>query len=144
MGKKIIHAGPASSGQVAKICNNLLLGINMIGVCEAFTLAKQLGLDQKKFFEISANSSGQCWAMTSYCPVPGILEHVPASHQYEPGFMAKMMLKDLLLAQHAAELAGVTIQLGAMATQLYENYVKHGEGEKDFSGIIRLIEAESQ
>ena len=139
MGKKIVHAGNVGCGQVAKICNNLLLGISMIGVCEAFTLAKKLGLDQKKFFEISSNASGQCWSMTSYCPVPDILENVPANNQYKPGFMAKMMLKDLRLGQHAAETVDATIPLGAVAAELYELYVSQGYGDKDFSGIINLI-----
>lgn len=139
IGKKIIHAGDAGHGQAAKICNNLLLGISMIGVCEAFTLAEKLGLEPKKFFEISSNASGQCWSMTSYCPVPGILENVPSNHDYQPGFMAKMMLKDLRLGQHAAEAADITIPLGAVAAELYELYVTQGFGEKDFSGIINLF-----
>lgn len=139
MGKKIIHAGPASHGQAAKICNNLILGISMIGVCEAFALAEKIGLDKKKFFDISANASGQCWSMTSYCPVPNILENVPANHDYEPGFMAKMMLKDLRLGQHAAEVLNASIPLGSAAAELYEMYVNHGGAEKDFSGIINFI-----
>jgi 3-hydroxyisobutyrate dehydrogenase len=139
LGKKIVHAGPAGNGQAAKICNNLLLGISMIGVCEAFSLAEKLGLDQQKFFEISSNASGQCWAMTSYCPVPDILENVPANHHYQPGFMAKMMLKDLRLGQHAAETVDATIPLGSMSTELYELYVSMGFGESDFSGIMNLI-----
>lgn len=139
LGKKVIHAGPPGRGQAAKICNNLLLGISMIGVSEAFNLADRLGLDPKKFFEISSNSSGQCWSMTSYCPVPGILENTPASHQYKPGFMAKMMLKDLRLGQHAAEAVDAIIPLGTVATELYELYVNQGNGEMDFSGIINLI-----
>lgn len=139
MGKKIVHAGPASRGQAAKICNNLLLGISMIGVCEAFTLAENLGLDLKKFYEISSNSSGQCWSMTSYCPVPGILEHVPANNDYKPGFMAQSMLKDLRLGQHAAELVDSAIPLGSMAAEIYELFVNEGYGETDFSGIIKFI-----
>lgn len=139
MGKKIVHAGPGSHGQAAKICNNLLLGISMIGVSEAFTLAEKLGLDKKAFFEISSHASGQCWAMTSYCPVPGILENVPANKHYEPGFMAKMMLKDLRLGQHAAEMVNASIPLGSLSAELYELYVNSGFGEKDFSGIINLI-----
>lgn len=138
-GKKIIHAGPGGSGQGAKICNNMLLAISMIGTCEAFALAEKLGLSQQKFFEISANASGQCWSMTSYCPVAGILENVPANHQYQPGFMAKMMLKDLRLAQHGAETVGSSIPLGALSAELYELYVKDGSGEKDFSGIYEFI-----
>jgi 3-hydroxyisobutyrate dehydrogenase len=139
MGKKIVHAGAAGSGQAAKICNNLLLGISMIGVCEAFTLAKKLELDQKKFFEISSNASGQCWSMTSYCPVPDIVPSAPSNHDYLPGFMAKMMLKDLRLAHHAAESANSSIPLGAAALELYEMFVNQGGGEKDFSGIIEFI-----
>lgn len=139
MGKKIIHAGSPGSGQAAKICNNLLLGISMVGVCEAFSLADKLGLDAKKFFEISSNASGQCWAMTSYCPVPGVIENVPANHDYAPGFMAKMMLKDLRLAHHAAEAANAAIPLGAATTELYELFNNQGFGELDFSGIINFI-----
>lgn len=139
MGKKIIYAGAGGSGQAAKICNNLILGISMIGVCEGFVLAEKLGLDQKKFFDISSNASGQCWAMTSYCPVPGIIDNVPANNNYQPGFMAKMMLKDLRLAHHAAEAVNSPVPLGAAATELYELYVNQGMGEVDFSGIINLI-----
>ncbi|OGT35363.1 MAG: 3-hydroxyisobutyrate dehydrogenase [Gammaproteobacteria bacterium RIFCSPHIGHO2_12_FULL_37_14] len=143
MGKKIIHAGPGGHGQAAKICNNLLLGISMIGVSESFTLAAKLGLDQKKFFDISSNASGQCWSMTKYCPVPNIIENVPANNHYQPGFMAKMMLKDLRLAQHAAETVDAVIPLGAVAMELYELYVNQGLGETDFSGIINLLAGES-
>lgn len=142
MGRKIIHAGPAGSGQAAKICNNLILGISMIGVSEAFTLAKKLGLDQKKFYEISSNASGQCWSMVNNCPAPDIIANVPANVGYEPGFMAKMMLKDLRLAHHAAEAVDAVIPLGAVATELYELFVNQGYGELDFSGIIKLIAAE--
>ena len=144
MGKKIIHTGPAGSGQAAKICNNLLLGVSMIGVCEAFALAEKLGLDPKKFFDISSNSSGQCWSMTSYCPVPGIVSSSPSNHDYQPGFMAKMMLKDLRLAHHAAESVNSAIPLGAAAAELYELYVNQGYGEKDFSGIIQFISSRAE
>ncbi len=140
LGKKIVHAGSAGHGQAAKICNNLLLAISMIGVSEAFCLAKRLGLDQKKFFEISSNASGQCWSMTSYCPVPGILEKVPANNHYQPGFNAKMMLKDLRLADHAAEDVEALIPLGTVAMELYELFVNQGSGDLDFSGIIQLID----
>jgi len=143
MGKKIVHAGPAGSGQAAKICNNLLLGISMVGVCEAFSLAEKLGLDSKKFFDISSNASGQCWSMTSYCPVPGIVDATPSNHDYAPGFMAKMMLKDLRLAHHAAETVNAAIPLGATVAELYELYVNQGQGEKDFSGIIHFIKGKS-
>lgn len=143
MGGKIFHAGDAGHGQAAKICNNLILGVTMIAVSEAFTLAKKLGLDQKTFFDISSNASGQCWSMTSYCPAPHILENVPANHNYEPGFMAKMMLKDLRLGQHAAETVNAAIPSATLASELYELYVNQGNGEKDFSGIINFIANES-
>lgn len=141
IGKKIIHAGPAGCGQAAKICNNLILGISMIAVSEAFTLAEKLGLDKKKFFEISSNASGQCWSMTNYCPASGISDSFPSNHDYQAGFMSKMMLKDLRLAHHAAEMVNSAIPLGAMATELYELFVNQGHGEMDFSGIIKLIES---
>lgn len=139
LGKKLVYAGPGGHGQAAKICNNLILGISMIAVCEGFSLAEKLGLDLKKFFEISSNASGQCWSMTSYCPAPGIVEKSPANKAYEPGFMAKMMLKDLRLAQHAAEQAQALIPLGAEAAELYSLFVSQGNGELDFSAIMKFI-----
>jgi 3-hydroxyisobutyrate dehydrogenase len=139
MGQKIIHTGKASSGQVAKICNNMILGISMIAISEAFTLAEQLGLPAQKLFEVANNASGQCWALTKYVPVPGILENVPANNDYKPGFAASMMLKDLVLSQKAAHQAQVTTPLGAKATELYEDLVEQGLGEADFSAIIKLI-----
>lgn len=138
--KKIIHAGDASMGQAAKICNNMLLAISMIGVSEAFTLAKKLGLDQKTFFDISSNASGQCWSMTSYCPVPNIIENVPANREYQPGFRANMMLKDLHLALNAAALVDGDIPLGKKSCELYEKFSESGNGELDFSAIIRMLE----
>lgn len=138
-GKQIIHAGVGGLGQSAKICNNLLLAISMIGTCEAFSLAEKLGLDLKKFYEISSNASGQCWSMTTYCPVPGILEKSPANNKYKPGFMAKMMLKDLHLANHAAENVQATIPLATVAMELYTLFVNQGNGEIDFSGIFQMI-----
>lgn len=141
MGKKVVHAGDAGSGQAAKICNNLLLAISMIGTCEAFTLAKKLGLAPKKFFDISSSASGQCWSMTSYCPEPGIVDNVPSNHDYKPGFMAKMMLKDLRLGVQAANSVNASIPLGMEATELYELFVNQGNGEVDFSGIINFIKS---
>jgi 3-hydroxyisobutyrate dehydrogenase len=139
MGKKIIHAGSIGHGQAAKICNNLILGVSMIAVGEAFNLAEKLGLDPKKFFEISSNASGQCWSMTSYCPVPGIVETAPSNHDYKAGFMTKMMLKDLRLGQHAAESVGATIPLATEAAELYSLFLTQGYGEMDFSGIIKML-----
>lgn len=143
LGKNIIHAGGPGCGQAAKICNNMLLAISMVGTCEAFALAKKVGLDEKIFYDISSKASGQCWSMTSYCPVPGIMDNVPANNDYEPGFMAKMMLKDLRLAQHAAESSNGYIPMGSKVTELYENFVNSGEGETDFSGIIKMISQNS-
>lgn len=142
MGKKIVHVGPAGHGQAVKICNNLILGISMIAVSEGFALGKKLGLDMKKFFEITSNASSQCWSMTSNCPVPGLIENAPANKDYQPGFMAKMMLKDLRLSQKAAESVGAVLPLGAEATELYALFVNQGFGELDFSGIIRLLSGE--
>lgn len=139
LGKKIVHAGVAGAGQAAKICNNLILGISMIAVSEGFTLGQKLGLDPKKFFEISSNASGQCWSMTSYCPVPGLVEKAPSNTNFEPGFTANMMLKDLRLGLQAAESVNAAIPLGAEAAELYTLFVNQGFGEKDFSGIINLL-----
>jgi 3-hydroxyisobutyrate dehydrogenase len=140
MGKKIIHAGAPGSGQAAKICNNLILGISMIAVCEGFNLGKKLGLDPQKFFEISSNASGQCWSMTSYCPVPGLVENTPSNNNFQPGFMTKMMLKDLRLAQEAAKNVAANIPLGAEAAELFSLFATQGNSEVDFSGIIKMLE----
>jgi 3-hydroxyisobutyrate dehydrogenase len=139
MGKTIVHAGGAGNGQAAKICNNMILGISMIAVSEAFVLAEKLGLDHQKLFDISSKSSGQCWSMTTYCPVPGPVPTSPANRDYQPGFTAAMMLKDLRLAQDAAKAAGAKTQLGADAERIYSAYAGSGEAERDFSGIIRFI-----
>jgi 3-hydroxyisobutyrate dehydrogenase len=140
MGKAVIHAGGPGNGQAAKICNNLILGISMIGVCEAFALADKLGLPAQTLFDISSKSSGQCWSMTSYCPVPGPVPTSPANRGYRPGFAAAMMLKDLRLAEAAAESAGATIALGHAAAGLYHDFVESGHGNLDFSSIIKLFQ----
>ena len=139
MGKAVIHAGGAGTGQAAKICNNLILGISMIGVSEAFVLADKLGLDAQKLFDIASKSSGQCWSLTSYCPVPGPVPASPANRDYKPGFTADMMLKDLRLAGEAAALNGASSPLGAQATQMYQLMVNAGLGGADFSGVIKLL-----
>jgi 3-hydroxyisobutyrate dehydrogenase len=139
MGKTIVHAGGDGNGQAAKICNNMILGISMIAVSEAFVLAEKLGLDPQKLFDISSKSSGQCWSMTSYCPVPGPVPASPANRDYQAGFTAAMMLKDLKLSQDAAKAAGAATPLGADASSLYSRYVGSGEAGRDFSGIIRFI-----
>jgi 3-hydroxyisobutyrate dehydrogenase len=144
MGKTIVHAGPAGNGQAAKICNNMILGISMIAVSEGFVLAEKLGLDWQKLFDISAKSSGQCWAMTSYCPAPGPVPAAPSNRDYQAGFTADMMLKDLKLAQQAAQASGATTPLGAEAAALYQMLANSGAGAKDFSVIFKLIRGAAQ
>jgi len=139
MGKTIVHAGAAGNGQAAKICNNMILGVSMIAVSEAFVLAEKLGLDAQKLFDISSKSSGQCWSMTSYCPVPGPVPTSPSNRDYQAGFTAAMMLKDLKLAQDAARAANTTTPLGAEAAALYGLFCGHGNAGQDFSGIIRFL-----
>jgi 3-hydroxyisobutyrate dehydrogenase len=139
MGKTIVHAGGAGNGQAAKICNNMILGISMIAVSEAFVLAEQLGLEHQKLFDIASKSSGQCWSLTTYCPVPGPVPTSPANRDYQAGFTAAMMLKDLKLAQDAAKSAGAHLRLGADAAKTYTQYVESGEATRDFSGVIRFI-----
>ena len=139
MGRAIVHAGGAGNGQAAKICNNLILGVSMIAVAEAFVLAEKLGLDAQSLFDISAKSSGQCWSLTSYCPVPGPVPASPANRDYQAGFTAAMMLKDLKLSQEAARAAGAMTKLGSEATTIYDRYVGSGNAGKDFSGIIRFV-----
>ncbi len=139
MGQKIIHTGGAGSGEAAKICNNMILGISMIAVSEAFILAEQLGLSPAKLFEVVTNASGQCWAISKYAPVPGLLDNVPANNEYQPGFAAAMMLKDLNLSQNVAQSVGVKTALGAQSAALYQEFINQGQGDLDFSAIIKLI-----
>ena len=142
MGKTIVHAGGAGNGQAAKICNNMILGISMIAVSEAFVLAEKLGLDHQKLFDIASTASGQCWSMTTYCPVPGPVPTSPANRAYKAGFTAAMMTKDLRLAQQAAASAGAATPLGAEAAALYSLFCNAGQAEYDFSAIIKMIRGE--
>jgi 3-hydroxyisobutyrate dehydrogenase len=139
MGKTIVHAGGSGNGQAAKICNNMILGISMIAVCEGFALAEKLGLDKQNLFDIASKSSGSCWSMVNYCPVPGPVPTSPANRDYQAGFTAAMMLKDLSLAQQAANAAGATTPMGAEAAALFRLYVGQGQAQKDFSGIFNFI-----
>ena len=139
MGKAVVHTGPAGNGQAAKICNNMILAISMIGVCEAFVLAERLGLSPDKLFEVSSQSSGQCWSLTSYCPVPGPVPTSPANRDYRAGFTAAMMAKDLRLAQNAAQSVDAPTPMGAQARSLYALFANRGHGALDFSAIIRMI-----
>tara|TARA_R110001606_G_scaffold381211_1_gene542225 strand:+ start:7295 stop:7939 length:645 start_codon:yes stop_codon:yes gene_type:complete len=142
MGKNIFHAGGSGNGQAAKIANNMLLGISMIATSEAFNLAEKLGLDAQTFFDISSTASGQCWSMTSYCPVPGPVPASPANRGYQPGFAVAMMLKDLHLAADAARAAGADIRLGEMAEAIYAKLDEKGFGNLDFSGVMKDVRGE--
>jgi 3-hydroxyisobutyrate dehydrogenase len=143
MGKRIIHCGEAGNGQTAKICNNLILGASMIAVSEAFVLAEKLGLSHQALFDVVSGSSGQCWSLTSYCPVPGPVPASPANNGYKPGFTAALMLKDLNLARQAAQSVGAQAALGAHAGQIYEQFAQQGHGALDFSAIVNLVRAQS-
>lgn len=142
MGKRIVHCGDAGAGQAAKICNNMILGVTMAAVSEAFVLGEKLGLSHQALFDVASTSSGQCWSINSYCPVPGPVPTSPANNAYKPGFSAALMLKDLRLAQEAALSSGATTPLGAQAAQLYGLFEKLGHGGEDFSAIINFIRGE--
>lgn len=139
MGKAVIHAGANGAGQAAKVCNNMILGAEMIATCEAFALAIKLGLDPQKFYDIASVSSGQSWSMTSYCPVPGVGPETPADRNYEGGFATALMLKDLLLAKEAAASVGANTPMGARAAELYQAFADAGNGGQDFSAIIEML-----
>ena len=139
MGRAVIRAGGPGAGQAAKICNNMLLGISMIGTCEAFALAEKLGLDWQKFYDIASKSSGQCWSVTTNCPIPGPVPNSPANNGYEAGFATEMILKDLKLAQACAASAGASAPMGAQAEGLFALFDQLGYGNKDFSAIIQLL-----
>ena len=139
MGKKIVHCGGAGAGQAAKICNNMILGVSMIAVSEAFALAEKLGLSHQALFDVASTSSGQCWSLTSYCPVPGPVPTSPANNDYKPGFASALMVKDLTLAQDAAKAAGAATPLGRHAQEIYREFDAAGNGGVDFSGIIQHV-----
>jgi 3-hydroxyisobutyrate dehydrogenase len=144
MGKRVVHCGEAGNGQAAKICNNMILGVSMIAVSEAFVLGEKLGLSHQALFDVASASSGQCWSLTSYCPVPGPVSASPANNGYKPGFAAALMLKDLKLAKEAAESAGASTALGAHAAQIYDLFAQQGQSGVDFSGIINLVRKQSE
>ena len=139
MGKTIVHCGGAGNGQAAKICNNMMLGIQMISVAEAFVLAEKLGLDHQKLYDVSSKASGQCWSLTTYCPVPGPVPTSPANRDYKPGFAAAMMVKDLRLSQGASKSFQAQTELGARALEMYERFADSGNEGMDFSGIIKMV-----
>ncbi len=139
MGRKVVHCGGDGAGQAAKICNNMILGISMIGVSEAFVLAEKLGLSHQALFDVASTASGQCWSLTTYCPVPGPVPTSPANNGYNPGFAAALMLKDLKLSQDAATATGAATPLGQHAATIYETFEAAGFGGKDFSGIVEYL-----
>ncbi len=141
MGKNLVHCGDAGAGQAAKICNNMVLGISMIGVCEAFSLADKLGLDRQAMFDVVSTSSGQCWSINTYCPAPGVGPKSPSDNNYAPGFAAPLMLKDLNLSQEAATGVGAETPLGRRAAELYARFVSEGGADKDFSGVLPWLAA---
>ncbi|CAM3131335.1 3-hydroxyisobutyrate dehydrogenase [Paracoccus nototheniae] len=142
MGQKTVHCGDSGAGQAAKICNNMILGVTMIATCEAFALADSLGLDRQKMFDVVSTSSGASWSMTTYCPAPGVGPVSPADHGYKPGFAAELMLKDLDLSQQAAGSTGADTPMGALARQLYSDFVQHEDGRgRDFSAMLPRFEA---
>ncbi|WP_298956840.1 3-hydroxyisobutyrate dehydrogenase [uncultured Methylobacterium sp.] len=143
MGRKSVHCGEAGAGQAAKICNNMILGISMIGVAEAFVLAEKLGLSHQALFDVASTSSGQCWSLTTYCPVPGPVPASPANNGYRPGFAAALMLKDLRLSQEAARSAGAATPLGAHAEAIYAAFEAAGQGGTDFSGIVEHLRGQA-
>ncbi|MGH6760112.1 MAG: 3-hydroxyisobutyrate dehydrogenase [Phyllobacterium sp.] len=142
MAGRIVHCGKDGAGQAAKICNNMILGISMIGVSEAFALGEKLGLSHQALFDVASTSSGQCWSLTTYCPVPGPVPTSPANNGYKPGFAAGLMLKDLKLAQEAAQITGAATPLGAQAAQIYTLFAGEGHAGDDFSGIINFLRGE--
>ena len=139
MGKRIVPCGAGGAGQAAKACNNMVLGISMLGLCEAFALAEKLDLAPEKFFEIAAQSSAQCWSLTTYCPWPGQVPEAPSNRNYEGGFLTRLMLKDLKLAQEAAAKAGAATPLGAQAEALFALFERLGYGARDFSAVLQLL-----
>lgn len=139
MGKAVIHAGASGAGQAAKICNNMLLGASMVATCETFAMAEKLGLDLQTFYDISSRASGQCWSMTSYCPVPGVGPQSPADNGYQGGFATALMLKDLRLAMAAARDAGADVPMGKRAEELYAAFADAGNAGLDFSAIIKTL-----
>ncbi|MCP4493858.1 MAG: 3-hydroxyisobutyrate dehydrogenase [Gammaproteobacteria bacterium] len=139
MGKNIVHCGNAGTGQAAKICNNMMLGIQMASVAEAFVLGERLGLDTQKLFDVASTASGQCWSLTSYCPVPGPVPGSPANRDYEPGFATALMLKDMMLALVSAKSVDVNVNVAKIVASLYQSYSEQGNAGKDFSGILNMI-----
>ncbi len=144
MGSRTVRCGAVTAGQAAKVCNNMILAVTMIGTCEAFEMGKRLGLEDQALFDVVSTASGQSWSTTTYCPVPGPVPTSPANNDYKPGFAAALMLKDLGLAQEAAEQSGASTPLGNHAYELYQKFCADGHGDVDFSGIIKMLQSEKK
>ncbi|MBT2514839.1 3-hydroxyisobutyrate dehydrogenase [Arthrobacter sp. ISL-30] len=143
MGRRIVHCGDHGSGQAAKVCNNMILGVSMIAVCEAFVLGEKLGLSHQVLFDVASNASGQCWALTTNCPVPGPVPTSPANRDYQPGFAGALMAKDLRLAVNAVEGTGAVAEMGRLASRIYDAFAEGDGATRDFSGIINDIREKS-
>ena len=143
MGRRIVHCGEHGAGQAAKVCNNMILGVSMIAVCEAFVLGEKLGLSHQVLFDVASNASGQCWSLTTNCPVPGPVPTSPANRDYQPGFAGALMAKDLRLAVNAVEATGVAAEMGRLASRIYDDFAEQGGAARDFSGIITDIREKS-
>jgi 3-hydroxyisobutyrate dehydrogenase len=144
MGRRVVHCGGAGLGQAAKVCNNMILGISQIAVAEAFVLGERLGLSHQALFDVASSASGQCWALTTNCPVPGPVPTSPANRDYQPGFAGTLMSKDLGLAEQAIDLTGVEARMGRLAREIYREFADGAGAGQDFSGIINTIRAESR
>jgi 3-hydroxyisobutyrate dehydrogenase len=144
MGKRVVHCGGHGAGQAAKICNNMILGVSMIAVSEAFVLGEKLGLTHQALFDVASAASGQCWALTTNCPVPGPVPTSPANRDYQPGFAGALMAKDLKLALNALQSTGVAARLGPLASEIYDTFAAEGGAGRDFSGIITDIRDKSE
>ena len=144
MGGRVVHCGGSGAGQAAKICNNMILGVSMIAVAEAFVLGEKLGLSNQALFDVASAASGQCWALTTNCPVPGPVPNSPANRDYQPGFAGALMAKDLGLALNALEHTGTAAELGPLAAQIYRRFADEGGAGRDFSGIITVIRDNSE
>ncbi|MCA4134241.1 3-hydroxyisobutyrate dehydrogenase [Arthrobacter sp. M4] len=144
MGRRIVHCGEHGAGQAAKVCNNMILGVSMIAVSEAFVLGEKLGLTHQVLFDVASNASGQCWSLTTNCPVPGPVPTSPANRDYQPGFAGALMAKDLRLAVNALDATGVVADMGRLASKIYDRFAAEGGAARDFSGIITDIRDKSE
>ncbi len=140
MGNVVVHCGADGMGQAAKMCNNLMLGIQMISVAESFRLAQEVGLNQQILFDVASSSSGDCFALRTFCPIPELVPTAPSSNGFKPGFSSELMLKDMKLALRAADQANIQLPIGSTAARQYQQLVDCGKADVDFSAVIELIQ----